>query len=1203
MPPFSRRKPFALIAELAERGGGLRRVFQPLDAPETDIGRGVPRPGAGSLQLPQLWVSRCHATIRRSEDNRFYLHVHGRAGCDVARHGSSQHLGCADAPWLLSPQDEIFVCGGPASDRVRLHFVESFSNDDAATWWCEKLKSNLPCVVESQAKPDGSYAVAAQLPQRVWHGDLESLEDLNRHADEAGQETQCEPDSPEQSCLSTRRRCALMGGASGQKDVRLFVALDAAWTDIGRGACPGPSVLQLTQVWVSRQHARIRRVEDENGATYSVLVESKLGIDVSRNGQQHHLPKASPPWQLLLGDVLTFRGPPSVTLPQKSIELRFVDVFSRADAATFRGGDSLSVTFPCVVDSGPWPDGTYDVRIRAEAWHGHLTARAAEIAEEEPMTQLQDAELAETQGVDDFGGSPVRVPSLFSMLPPPLPPPRAARDADGAGAGLDALAADPMKCAGDLAGHDMLHDGAEGSGVKRLHPVGSEVDVSAKDECPKKAARLSTPSSSSGATHGTSVGVIEGSIHFTAEQESKRVPEKAPDAAKRHRKDEGADELSHKSARCDTDTVFAANGTVKACGVPPAKDEVQTCVEPAAPVSPFQSKSENVTDADKSTGASVESAEGCCLASAGRNVVPLEADIRKVEVQQPQKRAPAPDLGQSEGSLRADLLVERVAHLSAQSEAKSSVTSSETLSETVVEPVAKVAMQPSSQAISQPCSQLRVQATEQPIEKLIEQPTEKLGKQPALMRPSTQLPAQPRIELLAQPTAVQPHVDDVTSAVEAERKEPSALLFKVESQATPQRSSAGTIASPSSSEKMLAPAFRTEGTDACLHLSRAVGEAALKANDCESKDRRVHNEQPKEVLFCAGMHNDLQVQSANKESERSLVELPVGPSTEPVAEPSAKSGVEPLARYISKPVAEPAAKPDAKSSVDLSVLREEHAAAQQCALTGLNPFSSSLSRQSAQLFMQPLKQPSVQSSTQPSTQCLAQPIFPKLLAQPLSNQLASQAGSADGHSLKNSETVALGAVRDEKKRARSQPRQDTPVKDLLTQELPTQVVPTQEVPSPEVEASAVGAPDVSPTQLDGATARASLVGAISALPSADVSCTPSKELKSIVPKANTCNKDDQPSHEATPAACASEELKARDVKASQTEGKFRRTDTCITQEVTASVEASVDSTVELPVEPPQNQDVESEVEEDVEVVEESAGLLESQAVWSASDCE
>lgn len=106
-----------------------------------------------------------------------------------------------------------------------------------------------------------------------------------------------------------------------------------------------------------------------------------------------------------------------------SVELRFVELFSRADTAVYRGGvcGAASSRLPCIVDSGPWPDGTYDVRVRADAWHGHLAARAAAITEE-PMTQLQDLELAETQATDDAAAPPVQTAVFHSMLPPPPPP-------------------------------------------------------------------------------------------------------------------------------------------------------------------------------------------------------------------------------------------------------------------------------------------------------------------------------------------------------------------------------------------------------------------------------------------------------------------------------------------------------------------------------------------------------------------------------------------------------------------------------------------------------------------------------------------------------------------------------------------------------------------------------------------------------------
>lgn len=1189
MPVFSRRRPFALIAELAERGGELKhRTFQPLDAPETDIGRGVPRPGAGSLQLPQLWVSRCHATIRRSEDDRFYLHVHGRAGCDVARHGSSQHLGCADAPWLLSPQDEIFVCGGPASDRVHLHFVELFSNDDAAIWWCEELKSKLPCVVESPAKPNGSYAVAAQLPQRVWHGNLQALEDVNSHADEAGQETQCEPASPEQSCLSTRRRCALMGGVSGRKDSQLFVTLDAAWTDIGRSACPGPNVLQLTQAWVSRQHARIRKVEDDNGAVYSVLVESRLGIDVLRNGQQHHLPKASPPWQLSLGDVITFRAPPSATSPQQSVELRFVDVFSRADAAIYRVGDSASTAFPCVVDSSPWPDGTYDVRIRAEAWHGHLTARVAEVAEEEPMTQMQDTELADTQAGDDLGCSPVRVPSLFSMLPPPLPPPRATRETDVACTSSDVHVTDPVRSGGDLVGCDGFHDGAEGSGAKRSHPEHSEVDVGAEDECPKKAVRLSMPVSSSGPLQGTCVGVAEEITHCSAEQDSKCVAEQTLVGAKRHREDEGFDRSSVKSARCDTSTVVEANGDLKTCGVPPANDEVQTCTASDPPANQSGCESAGITNG------SVESAEDGCSSTVGRNAVVLE-----------------------EGSLWGDPLVERVARLRAQAAATPSVTSSnKTHSTTAVEPLAEMHL--SAQDISQQSSQLQAHAIEQPIGQPIEQPVEKQLDQTAVVVPSTHLPDRPLTSPNAQTTAVQVNAKqyDVAFAVDFAAKKPSELRSKEEAQglaaapapcaSTPQRSSAGTdsgahvVVSPSSSEKTLAPAqFCIEGTDSCLDSNKSVSNSPRKENSiCESKDQQAHRN-----VLASDLRQRLQARSADKDSKCLLVELPVGLVTEPAAEPLAKLVAEPISKHVVESVAETPSKSDPKPSVVPSSSQQEQAA-QPCALSltntfsGPSPYSSLLSRQSAQLFVQPIKHSSPQPPAQSSTQCAAQ-LVTKPLARPLSNQLANQAGSADEHQLNTSQAVGPAAVSasGEKKSVRSKPRQDTPVKEIFTQELPTQVVPTQEVPSQEEQAGFAEAPDVSPTQRDASPA------ASDAPPCVEVSCAPSTEQKAVAPKDGLCNTGDQPSHQITAAMCVSQEAKARDVKASQTEGMFRRTDTCIAQEVETSAKSSLKATVDLPVEPSQNDDDESEAEEDVQVVEASAELLESQAVWSASDCE
>ena len=80
------------------------------------------------------------------------------------------------------------------------------------------------------------------------------------------------------------------------------------------------------------------------------------------------------------------------------------------------GNEALYCGLPCVVDSGPWSDGTYEVRLSSRAWHGHI-APCAEAAPEEAETQLMSLECEATQVVGDVQAIPSR-PADLAMVPP-----------------------------------------------------------------------------------------------------------------------------------------------------------------------------------------------------------------------------------------------------------------------------------------------------------------------------------------------------------------------------------------------------------------------------------------------------------------------------------------------------------------------------------------------------------------------------------------------------------------------------------------------------------------------------------------------------------------------------------------------------------------------------------------------------------------
>ena len=80
------------------------------------------------------------------------------------------------------------------------------------------------------------------------------------------------------------------------------------------------------------------------------------------------------------------------------------------------GNEALYCGLPCVVDSGPWSDGTYEVRLSSRAWHGHI-APCAEAAPEGAETQLMSLECEATQVVGDVQAIPSR-PADLAVVPP-----------------------------------------------------------------------------------------------------------------------------------------------------------------------------------------------------------------------------------------------------------------------------------------------------------------------------------------------------------------------------------------------------------------------------------------------------------------------------------------------------------------------------------------------------------------------------------------------------------------------------------------------------------------------------------------------------------------------------------------------------------------------------------------------------------------
>merc|ERR1719329_1114964 len=99
-----------------------------------------------------------------------------------------------------------------------------------------------------------------------------------------------------------------------------------------------------------------------------------------------------------------------------------------------------------------------------------------------------------------------------------------------------------------------------------------------------------------------------------------------------------------------------------------------------------------------------------------------------------------------------------------------------------------------------------------------------------------------------------------------------------------------------------------------------------------------------------------------------------------------------------------------------------------------------------------------------------------------------------------------------------------------------------------VQANRVDSPNMSPTQRDSTTTVAGSPGP----GCADLSAAPSDAPKAAASEGDGCTKSGKLPHEATMAAVMSQEVKVCDEKASQTEDHFRRTDTCITQEVSSS---------------------------------------------------